>query len=61
MLRVKTVDKASRREPSASKTVLAGLDYIWRKKLILGSISLDLFAVLLGGAWRCFRFMRAKF
>lgn len=32
------------------KTVLAGFHYIWRKKLILGSISLDLFAVLLGGA-----------
>ncbi|WP_263410617.1 MFS transporter [Terriglobus tenax] len=32
------------------KTVLAGLDYLWCKKLLLGSISLDLFAVLLGGA-----------
>lgn len=32
------------------KTVLAGLDYIWRHKVVLGSISLDLFAVLLGGA-----------
>jgi MFS family permease len=32
------------------KTVFAGLRYIWRKKLILGAISLDLFAVLLGGA-----------
>jgi MFS family permease len=31
-------------------TVLEGLRYIWRNKLILGSISLDLFAVLLGGA-----------
>jgi MFS family permease len=30
--------------------VLAGFGYVWRKKLILGSISLDLFAVLLGGA-----------
>ena len=30
--------------------MFAGLDYIWRKKLILGAISLDLFAVLLGGA-----------
>jgi hypothetical protein len=29
---------------------MAGLRYIWREKLILGSISLDLFAVLLGGA-----------
>ena len=32
------------------KTVLAGLQYIWTHKLILGTISLDLFAVLLGGA-----------
>src|ERR1700674_3332626 len=38
------------REPMALKTVFAGLHYIWRKKLILGAISLDLFAVLLGGA-----------
>jgi MFS family permease len=30
--------------------ILGGLRYIWRNKLILGSISLDLFAVLLGGA-----------
>ncbi len=32
------------------ETVLAGLRYIWRQKVILGSVSLDLFAVLLGGA-----------
>ena len=32
------------------RTVLAGLEYVWRNKLLLGSISLDLFAVLLGGA-----------
>jgi hypothetical protein len=30
--------------------VLAGLEYVWRTKLLLGSISLDLFAVMLGGA-----------
>ncbi len=30
--------------------VLAGFTYIWRRKLLLGVISLDLFAVLLGGA-----------
>jgi len=38
------------REEVSLRTVLAGLHYIWRQKLILGSISLDLFAVLLGGA-----------
>jgi len=37
-------------EPLNWKTTLAGLHYIWREKMILGSISLDLFAVLLGGA-----------
>ena len=32
------------------ETMLAGLKYVWEMKLLLGSISLDLFAVLLGGA-----------
>lgn len=32
------------------ETMLAGFRYVWRAKLLLGSISLDLFAVLLGGA-----------
>ncbi|HKR84989.1 MAG TPA: MFS transporter [Terriglobales bacterium] len=32
------------------KTLLAGLHYIWTHKAILGTISLDLFAVLLGGS-----------
>jgi MFS family permease len=30
--------------------ILEGLRFIWREKLILGAISLDLFAVILGGA-----------
>jgi MFS family permease len=34
----------------STRTVLAGLEYVWRTKLLLGSISLDLFAVMLGGA-----------
>ena len=38
------------REPINVSTVLAGLRYIKQQKVILGSISLDLFAVLLGGA-----------
>jgi len=38
------------REPISLRTVLAGFHFIWEKKLILGSISLDMFAVLLGGA-----------
>ena len=32
------------------ETLLAGFRYVWQEKVILGSISLDLFAVLLGGA-----------
>jgi MFS family permease len=32
------------------ETLLAGVRYVWREKMILGSISMDLFAVLLGGA-----------
>jgi MFS family permease len=38
------------KEPISLRTVLAGFRFIWEKKLILGSISLDMFAVLLGGA-----------
>jgi MFS family permease len=47
---IKLESKAREREPINADTVLAGFRYIWREKLILGSISLDLFAVLLGGA-----------
>lgn len=38
------------RQVASVAVVLEGIRYIWRNKLILGSISLDLFAVLLGGA-----------
>ncbi len=48
--RIKTRPQARRREPTTLKTILAGLHFIWREKLVLGAISLDLFAVLLGGA-----------
>lgn len=47
---VKPQRAPARRENVSLKTVLAGLHYLWHKKLLLGSISLDLFAVLLGGA-----------
>ena len=49
-LRIETRGKARPREPVSWKTVMAGLHYIWQRKLVLGVISLDLFAVLLGGA-----------
>src|SRR3954469_337043 len=48
--RIKAEVKARQREPMSLKTLFAGLHFIWKKKLILGAISLDLFAVLLGGA-----------
>jgi len=48
--RIRAQAKARPREPISLATVLAGFRYIWEHKLILGSISLDLFAVLLGGA-----------
>jgi len=48
--RIRPEVKPRPREPMNLKTVFAGLHYIWNKKLILGAISLDLFAVLLGGA-----------
>ncbi len=50
MFRIQTRAQARRREPTSLRTVFAGLRFIWREKLILGAISLDLFAVLLGGA-----------
>ena len=39
-------------EPGRSRTdqIREGLGYVWQNKLVLGAISLDLFAVLLGGA-----------
>ena len=49
-MRIKVRAKTRNREPVTLDTVLAGFRYIWREKVILGSISLDLFAVLLGGA-----------
>ncbi len=32
------------------ETLLAGVRFVWQRKVVLGAISLDLFAVLLGGA-----------
>jgi MFS family permease len=41
---------AAQKKAFTMKTVLAGLHYVMQTRLLLGSISLDLFAVLLGGA-----------
>ena len=49
-LRIKPRAAVRSKDPVSLRTVLAGFRFIWEKKLILGSISLDMFAVLLGGA-----------
>jgi MFS family permease len=38
-------------EPGSWETLVAGFKYIWHEKIVLGAISLDLFAVLLGGTY----------
>jgi MFS family permease len=39
------------RTPSSSlKTLVAGFGYVWRTRILLATMSLDMFAVLLGGA-----------
>jgi MFS family permease len=45
-----TLNRNSSKATFTLRNVLAGFHFIWQKKLILGSISLDMFAVLLGGA-----------
>jgi len=40
----------SKAEPATIKSLFAGISFIKRKPIILGAISLDLFAVLFGGA-----------
>jgi MFS family permease len=45
----KTPQRASDKATSLA-TLFAGFRYLWREKVVLGAISLDLFAVLLGGA-----------
>ena len=44
--------RTGRMEPRGAsvETVLAGVVYVWKNKVILGSVTLDLFAVLFGGA-----------
>lgn len=37
-------------EPTSLATLVRGFTYVWKEKVVLGAISLDLFAVMLGGA-----------
>ncbi len=42
--------QAARREPPSWTSFVAGFRYVWTEKVVLGATSLDMFAVLLGGA-----------
>ncbi|MCB1439632.1 MAG: MFS transporter, partial [Nitratireductor sp.] len=44
------VHQHTEREPVTAATIFGGFKYIWSEKIVLGAISLDLFAVLMGGA-----------
>lgn len=48
MLSVRPQERS--REPVTFRSLLAGVRFVWQTKVILGAITLDLFAVLLGGA-----------
>jgi MFS family permease len=48
--RLRTPQAPPRREPATMKIVFAGVHFIGQRPDVLGAISLDLFAVLLGGA-----------
>ncbi|GAB2536579.1 MFS transporter [Rhodanobacter koreensis] len=50
MSRLRYEQAPPRREPATLKTLFAGVHFIRERKDVLGVISLDLFAVLLGGA-----------
>jgi hypothetical protein len=38
------------KEPVTLKTLAAGIEFVWQDKVLLAALTLDLFAVLLGGA-----------
>ena len=50
LARLRYEQTPARREPATLKTLFAGVHFIRRRPDVLGVISLDLFAVLLGGA-----------
>ncbi len=49
-LRIRSKSESRPAEEMNLHTMMAGFRYVWREKVVLGSISLDMFAVLLGGA-----------
>ncbi|WP_437682427.1 MFS transporter [Sorangium sp. So ce131] len=46
----RSTQQPRRREPTSWNAVLEGLRFVWSRPAVLGAISLDLFAVLFGGA-----------
>lgn len=50
LLRIKANTTPERQSGSRWEMMKEGLAYVWREKIVLGAISLDLFAVILGGA-----------
>jgi MFS family permease len=50
LARIEFEHVAPPRDKVTMNTLLAGIHFIWKHQVVLGAISLDLFAVLLGGA-----------
>jgi MFS family permease len=46
----KSAPQAINKNPASWHTLLEGLRFVWSRPIVLGAISLDLFAVLFGGA-----------
>jgi MFS family permease len=47
---VRSPHKVTNKEPMTFKSLLAGFNFVFTNRIIFGTITLDLFAVLLGGA-----------
>lgn len=50
ILRISGRQTLGKEEPMTLKSLTAGINFIWNSKVILAALTLDLFAVLLGGA-----------
>ena len=50
MASAKSAPQAKSTKPASWHTLLEGLRFVWSRPIVLGAISLDLFAVLFGGA-----------
>lgn len=50
LMRLSLPHRQAAPEPMTVTSVLAGVRFVWHNKVLLGGFSLDLFAVLLGGA-----------